>query len=86
MGRCKLNKIYCIRNLKILNLDNIFYFGLGPRLADYQQDGVGSAHPRQILYTTLKNKNTCQTTIKGKLHKKYLWKNENMEKLHPPPS
>ena len=63
-----------------------FIFGLGPRLADYQQDGVGSAHPRQILYTTLKNKNSCQTTIKGKLHKKYLWKSEDMEKTTPTPN
>ena len=58
-----------------------FIFGLGPRLADYQQDGVGSAHPRQILYTTLKNKNPCKTTIKGSFIKKNIygkvriWKN-----------
>ena len=65
-----------------------FIFGLGPRLAEDQHGGVFWLSPTTDLVhdSKKKNKNTYQTTIKGKLHKKYLWKNEDMEKLHPPPS
>ena len=69
-----------------------FIFGLGPRLADYQHDGVGLAHPRQILYTTLKKikihvkQPSRESFIKNIYGKMRIWKNYTHPhlKTHPP--